>query len=245
MNKQKIEFGNKNLLFQPWVGSQYGVHSLFKIPILIIGESNYTDNLEREKPHDTFTHRLIESIINGSWKHNFFSNIQRTFVESANTQELRSEFWHSVAHHEYIQDWLPRPGIAPSREMWAKAKPMFQEVVAELKPKCVLFVCKRVHAQVSPHFPRSTPLNVDGSYPPTLTAYGNSHPTLQIDDALASWIYHPSLIVAVSEEQEELLVPLLNPLVVFLVFSLYLTALQLQNSNGSIIHHRSISPLLS
>lgn len=194
MNNQKKQIFNENLLFQPWVGSQYGVDSLFKIPILIVGESNYSNDTEKEKPHSTFTHRLIESIINGSWKHNFFSNIQRTFVENANTQELRTEFWRSVAYHEYIQDWLPRPGIAPSEEMWAKAKPMFQEVVAELRPKCVLFVSKGVYKRVSSdfHFPSSTPLNVDGSYPPTLTVYGNSHPTVQIDDALASWIYHPS-----------------------------------------------------
>lgn len=192
MNNQKIQLANENLLFQPWVGSQYGTDSLFKIPILIVGESNYTDNLEREKPHDTFTHRLIESIISGSWKHNFFSNIQRTFVEDANTQALRTKFWHSVAHHEYIQNWLPHPGIAPSEEMWAKAKPIFQQVVAELKPKCVLFVCKRVYKRVSPDFPSSTPLSVDGSHPATLIAYGNSHLTLQIDDALASWIYHPT-----------------------------------------------------
>jgi hypothetical protein len=77
MNNQEIQIDtNENLLFQPWVGSQYGNESLFKIPVLIVGESNYTDDIEREKPHSTFTHRLIESIINGSWKHNFFSNIQ-------------------------------------------------------------------------------------------------------------------------------------------------------------------------
>jgi hypothetical protein len=99
-----------NLLFQPWVGKEYGTDSKFEIPILIVGESNYTDDQNREQPHSTFTQRLIDDIIEGRWKHRFFSNIQRTFVENANTQESRSGFWHSVAHHEYIQDWLPSPG---------------------------------------------------------------------------------------------------------------------------------------
>lgn len=97
-----------NLLFQPWKGEQYGSNSIFKIPVLIVGESNYTDDLEGAKPHSQFTHKLIRSIITAEWKHRFFSNIQRTFVENANTEESRKEFWHSVAHHEYIQDWLPQ-----------------------------------------------------------------------------------------------------------------------------------------
>lgn len=181
-----------NLLFQPWIGKQYGNESIFKIPILIVGESNYTDDIDKEKPHSTFTHRLIDRIIDGCWKHNFFSNIQRTFVENANTQELKAEFWHSVAHHEYIQDWLPSPGIAPDEEMWQKAKPTFKEVVAELKPKCILFVSKRVYDQVKVDFPADTPLTINENFPPTSKIHNTPHTTLKIDNALASWICHPT-----------------------------------------------------
>lgn len=178
-----------NLLFQPWIGAQYGNESIFKIPILIVGESNHGISKGAEKDA-VFTRELINKIIDARWKHNFFSNIQRTFVENANAQELRSKFWHSVAHHEYIQDWLPKPRIAPSEEMWKKAKPIFREVVAELKPKCILFVCKRVFDRISLDFPASTPLVIDNSL--TLEIYQNPHPTVKIDNALASWIYHPT-----------------------------------------------------
>ena len=180
-----------NLLFHPWQGDRYGYESIFKIPILIIGESNYGESGGPEEDA-AFTHGLINSIIDASWRHNFFSNIQRTFVENADTQELRSAFWHSVAHHEYIQDWLPTHGIAPDEKMWEKAKPIFQEVVAELKPKCILFVCKRVFDRVSLDFPASTPLVTDKDYSLTLEIYKDSHPTVKIDNALASWIYHPT-----------------------------------------------------
>lgn len=97
-----------------------------------------------------------------------------------------------MAHHEYIQDWLPRPGVRPDENMWKKAKPIFKDVVVELKPKCVLFVCKRVYDRVSQDFPSSTSLIVDESHPLTLDIYKIPHSTLQIDGALASWIYHPS-----------------------------------------------------
>jgi hypothetical protein len=181
-----------NLLFQPWIGSQYGNESIFKIPILIVGESNYTDDIQREEPHSKFTHRLIESIIDGCWTHNFFSNIQRTFVENANTQELRFEFWHSVAHHEYIQSWLPSPGVAPDEKMWQEAKPIFQEVVAELKPKCILFVSKRAFDRVKVDFPADASLTINEAYLPTSKIYNSPHTTIKIENALASWICHPT-----------------------------------------------------
>lgn len=186
-----MRIDNPDLLFQPWVGDCYGSNSLFKIPILIVGESNYTDDIERERPHDMFTHRLIESIIKGTWKHRFFSNIQRSFVENATDESLREKFWYSVAHHEYIQDWLPRPGVPPTEDMWKKAKPIFKDVVTELKPKCILFVGKSVYDHVSLDF-NSTPLGIDESDSFTLNVYSKFHPTLLIEDALASWIYHPA-----------------------------------------------------
>ncbi len=171
-----------NRLFEPWKGNQYGDESIFKIPILIVGESNYTDNLEREKPHDTFTHRLISSIIDASWKHRFFSNIQRTFVENADTEDSRKQFWNSVAHHEYIQDWLPKSGVPPTEEMWENAKPIFEEVVSELNPKCILFACKRVYNHVALDFSPSDSLIFNG---------GNRN-TLQVQDALATYVNHPT-----------------------------------------------------
>ena len=48
-----------NLLFQPWRGKHYGSESIFQIPILIVGESNYTKDPEKEKPHSEFTRQLI------------------------------------------------------------------------------------------------------------------------------------------------------------------------------------------
>jgi hypothetical protein len=181
-----------NLLFEPWKGNQYGNKNKFEIPILIVGESNYTNDIKGSEPHSTFTHRLIDGIIEGQWKHNFFSNIQRTFVENANTRELRYEFWHSVAHHEYIQDWLPCPRVAPDAKMWQKAKPIFQEVVAELKPKCILFVSKRVFDQVKLDFPADDSLTINEAYLPTSKIYNTPHTTIKIENALASWICHPT-----------------------------------------------------
>lgn len=189
MNSKEFPVESENILFQPWVGSNYN-ESIFGIPILIVGESNYAypKDLEHLKPHDTFTHRLIESIIDGSWKHNFFSNIQRTFVEKPYDPVSRKEFWSSVAHCEYIQDWLLRPGISPTEDMWKKAAPIFKDVVEQLNPKCILFTGKGVFHRASAGLSISN-LAVDEIFAPT---YQNPHSSVKINGALASWVYHPA-----------------------------------------------------
>lgn len=175
-----------NLLFQPWIGNQYRNGNQFNIPILIVGESNY--GVSQGTEIDAFfTHSLINGIINDTWKHRFFSNIQRTFVENANTQESRNEFWHSVAHHEYIQSWLPTSGVPPTEEMWTNAKPIFQEVVSELAPKCILFVCKRVYDRVSADFREGELITFVDSKHKTL-----HRKTLQIQNAYATYTKHPT-----------------------------------------------------
>jgi hypothetical protein len=112
----------------------------------------------------------------------FFSNIQRTFVENADTQHSRNEFWHSVAHYEYIQEWMPCSGVRPTKEMWMNAKPYFEEVVSELNPKCILFVCKRVYDRITPDFPSGELLNSDS---------GN-RTTIKIQNAHATYVKHPT-----------------------------------------------------
>jgi hypothetical protein len=170
-----------NLLFQPWIGDHYRQGGKFNIPVMIVGESNYGESQGAELDA-MFTHSLINSIIDASWRHLFFSNIQRTFVENANTQESRTEFWHSVAHHEYIQAWLRTAGVPPTEEMWKNAKPIFQEVVSELDPKCILFVCKRVYDRVSADFGEGELITFDG---------GNRN-TLKIHNAYATYVKHPT-----------------------------------------------------
>lgn len=187
MNNQLMEDVKKEkLLFEPWIGRQYGNESLFGIRILIVGESNYTDNQEREQPHSTFTHRLIEDAIAGCQRHRYFKYIRRTFIDDISP----ATFWRSVAYQEYIQDWLRCPGERPDETMWKKAKPLFHDVLNKLKPQCILFVSKGVYDQVSKDFSSSTPLTIDDDV--ALRIYNPSHPTVQIHQALASWIYHPS-----------------------------------------------------
>ena len=111
------------------------------------------------------------------------------YVQCAFGKEITSEeFWHSVAHHEYIQNWLEYPGARPSEEMWERAKPLFREIVEELKPKCILFIGKCVYSRVSKDFLLSQALDITDVE--SLSVYQGVHPTIQIDDAIGTWVYH-------------------------------------------------------
>jgi hypothetical protein len=155
MNNQLSEPVKKRLLFEPWIGENYGSKSLFGIPILIVGESNYTDDQAREQPHNTFTHRLIENEIAVCQRHRFFKYIRRAFIDDISPET----FWHSVAYQEYIQYWL-RLKERPNKNMWKDAKPLFLNVVDDLKPQCILLVSKGAYDRASKGFPSSTPLTI-------------------------------------------------------------------------------------
>jgi hypothetical protein len=171
----------ERLLFQPWMGQHYGSSSLFKIPVLIVGESNYGESRGSREQDAQFTHELIQNFMTCEWNLRFFNNIQRCFVETAHSPESRHEFWQSVAFYDYIQDWLPSHSLPPTEEMWTAAKPVFQTVVAQLQPRCILFVCKRLYYRVA------------SQYPATILPVGTvEHPACQIESALASSIRHPS-----------------------------------------------------
>lgn len=72
--------------------------------------------------------------------------------------------------------------------MWEKVKPLFQQVVDELQPKCILFIGRRVYDRASKDFMRSKDLNTDDKE--SLSVYQSVHPTIQVDNAIGTWIYH-------------------------------------------------------
>ncbi|MDX2216582.1 MAG: hypothetical protein SFY66_25185 [Oculatellaceae cyanobacterium bins.114] len=170
------------LLFQPWIGTQYGEQSLFQIPVLVVGESNYGESRGSREEDAKFTHQLIENFISRTWNLRFFNNIQRCFVEEAYSIESRQKFWSSIAFYDYIQAWLPSHSMPPTEEMWTQAKPVFDSLISQLKPQCVLFVCKRLYYRVACHYPAETSFLVDGI----------KHDACLINGVLSTSIRHPS-----------------------------------------------------
>jgi uracil-DNA glycosylase len=61
----------------------------------------------------------------------------------ANVESLRHDFWQRVAFYNYVQVKVGTDARErPSPEMWAAAKPLFQNLLASFKPDCVLVLGK-------------------------------------------------------------------------------------------------------
>jgi hypothetical protein len=165
--------------YHPWIGDNYGTKSLFGVPVLIVGESNYG---EAEQRNDRYaTRKIINNVIRKEWNIRFFSNIQRCFVEEAQSIESRVAFWNSVAHYEYLQHMLSGPYEQPQEHMWSGSRAAFEKVLRRLRPKCILFASKRLYQRVRESFEAGR-TDVESLSPDVLT----------IDDAVATFIKHPT-----------------------------------------------------
>ena len=136
---KETEFSSK-VAIRPWVGKNYKKQD---IKILILGEStNGPDDLTNTEIDDQ-----IQWIINGNWKHAFYTKILNCFSSQSklnegfkNTKENRQIFWNDVCFYEYIQEKLSKPREKVKKELWDSAKEPFKEVLTKLKPDIVLAI---------------------------------------------------------------------------------------------------------
>ncbi len=167
-----------DIRFQPWVGENYGKGGIFGVPVLTVGESNYGGSSGRKKDAE-FTREMIQCTIEAR-RHRFFSGVQQCFVKDAASIESRREFWSSVAHIEFIQDWMSGPGIRPTESMYERDRLVFEAIVRQLKPKCILFACKRLYWQI------------ESNYQERESAKKRQYDSFQINGALATCVSHPA-----------------------------------------------------
>jgi len=114
--------------FTPWVGDSYGDESAFGTPVMVLGESHYT---EKDREPSSLTSDVMRLVIKGA-KWNFYTRVLQTFV-SKHPVDPRS-FWHSVAFYNFIQ--IPiKKGSRPMKQMWLDAEQPFCEVLEWLDPR--------------------------------------------------------------------------------------------------------------
>ncbi|MBN6776651.1 hypothetical protein JRG42_24665 [Pseudomonas granadensis] len=143
MNKSTVRFA-------PWVGPHYerGIHGL---RILVVCESHYGAKVH-ERP--TVTPEILKALALGQKhpkatarlrRHAHFTKIMASIL-SARTHPSKvnsSEFWHSIAYYNFIQEFLPRIRKAPSGSVWEKGKRSFAEVLDILAPELIVCFSKR------------------------------------------------------------------------------------------------------
>ncbi|MDQ1087007.1 hypothetical protein [Siphonobacter sp. SORGH_AS_1065] len=128
--------------FLPWVGDKYFES---KPRILILGESHYG---QPEDYSNDFTQWVVnEYAVKPANRLRFFTTIANTITGHSGwmEDEKRSEFWHSVAFYNYIQELVGTGArIRPSDEMWVQAQALFFETLTTLKPEIVIVLGKEL-----------------------------------------------------------------------------------------------------
>ena len=172
---QRFDFSD-DVYFLPWIGDNYGAQSRWGKPVLIVGESHYSS----EEKGRQFTRNCVQKHIDG-WDKSFWTNIRYCL---GNREISRNDFWHSVAFYNYVQEIVEGHKDRPTAEMWETAKKPFQDVVAQLRPQCIVVLGKTTTWK---HLP--TP---DRKVKKRLEANGESSPLAYYGNALAGRIHHPS-----------------------------------------------------
>jgi len=119
-----------HVIFLPFVGRSYGYRSAFGIPVLVLGESHYTDSARKSFP-SSFTCDVMDDVISGD-EYRFFTQASKTFLGEKSVDP--KTFWNSVAFYNFIQTVVEK-GKRPKAEMWRDAERPFLEVLEALKPR--------------------------------------------------------------------------------------------------------------
>jgi hypothetical protein len=123
--------------FRPWIGKDYGEHSRFGIPLLIMGDSHYGGD------SDFYTGFTTKVTLEHRCSHRFWQSITRACSDHDDiSKEDSTALWDSIAFYNYCQTGLTNSYI-PTREMYLRSIPAFREVLAVLRPKCIVVVCER------------------------------------------------------------------------------------------------------
>lgn len=132
------------VMFEPWVGPNYGHGSLWGVGVLILGYSHYHEF--KEVQHAEYTRHVVGRHVRGiNDKSRYWTKLARTF-ECA---DGRPAFWDSVAFYNYIQDFMSGPREDPTPRQVVAAWTPFNEVVARLAPDLILVTGKTLWSTIA------------------------------------------------------------------------------------------------
>jgi hypothetical protein len=131
--------------FQPFEGSSYRTPTLFPGRLLILGESHYLGEPEKDNTPD-FTQRILRKVaadhLMTKWKTPYFRNLFYVFTGKSNRaveQEDWETFWESIAFYNYVQSArLTHGRMRPNRDEWQEANAPFRTVLSRLQPELIL-----------------------------------------------------------------------------------------------------------
>jgi hypothetical protein len=183
-----MEMSKSTVRFAPWVGAHYE-HGIHGLRILVVCESHYGAK-EHERP--TVTPEVLKALALGQKhpqataklrKHAHFTKIMASILNARKhfSSADRSDFWHSIAYYNFIQEFLPSIREKPSDAAWENGKRTFTEVLEVLAPELIVCFSKRNGKRITA-LAGDVPVAV-ANHPSSRFAYSKVNPIIakQID----------------------------------------------------------------
>ena len=122
--------------FYPWVGDAYEA-GLRGARVLILGESLYLT--DPSHGYADTTRDTIGRQAAGAERDRFYTRVMGLVEGGPTWRADRRAFWHSVAFYNYVQEPVGNAARQrPTEAMWAAAHAPYRQVVAALRPDCVV-----------------------------------------------------------------------------------------------------------
>jgi hypothetical protein len=175
-------------MLNPWVGERYGKRSLYRLKLLIVGESHYQWRESGVIQNGT-PKRAVRDWIKGWYGHSQFGReLPKAFWGGPLSDDERHAFWHSVAFTNYVQENVPLGSRRPSLAMWREGAEPFIHMVKDLAPNCIIVASRIAWNSYLP--------DIGSPGRPLRTAKGPHdtwlYPISKTRTALTTWLPHPS-----------------------------------------------------
>jgi len=142
------ELLNAGVRFLPWEGDFYSAGLSGGQKLLVIGDSHYFSNGDRERAKPSITNELIQECVDGKG-YVFFKEIHRVLAVSlaGRSSEQNGEFWTypMVSFYNYLTcDQLTDGSGGQTRKMYTESETAMLAVLQDLKPTHVLILGRKV-----------------------------------------------------------------------------------------------------
>ena len=185
-----------NIVFKPFIGTNFSTGGIFGKKILVLGESHYC---EESEVYDTLTTTVLQKYlnhnINEGWM-NTFRKFERSLVGKITNENDSQQIWDSLAFYNYLQVPIGDARIAGQPEDYKNAVEPFFEVLNQLQPDFLIVWGQRLWSKLpNDNWTNGKPVNID-NYENPVGAYilKNGHkvittPVYHHPSAGFSWEY--------------------------------------------------------
>lgn len=180
--------------FIPLVGPEYDDGLISGVRVLLLGESHYGDDPDKEDFGRSCTQYWFQSYLDDSYNldqgSQFFRKLPRILARDPKVSQLGSaSAWRKAAYANFVQSLVgKRPRIRPSRQQWLDGQRALTEMAQKLQPDVILVLGAQLWNHITKGYKSDEEWIPAQKRPREIWLIPNGTGGY----ARASWVYHPS-----------------------------------------------------